>query len=169
MTVDSMSARSRPTPEPWQRPVREFTGLVHLAPAISHPDDPLTAVVEAFARDSGAGMVFVVDTEDRLLGCIPEGTLDADLVTVVLPERLWSSLLDMDTRAVLRVARATPRHARDLMQPVRSVTPDAPLKDALAAMARAEQPVTPLLDAEGRLLGYLRLFEVLAHFIRASR
>ena len=33
-------------------------------------------------------------------------------------------------------------------------------------MIRAEQSDSPLVDAEGRLLGYVRLFEVLAHFLR---
>jgi hypothetical protein len=33
-------------------------------------------------------------------------------------------------------------------------------------MIRAEQPTAPLVDAEGRLLGYVRLYEVLAHFLR---
>jgi hypothetical protein len=34
-------------------------------------------------------------------------------------------------------------------------------------MARAHQSLAPLVDADGRLLGYLRLLEVLAHFLRS--
>jgi CBS domain-containing protein len=156
------------TPEPWDRPLREFPGLVHLAPPVSHPDDSLTRVVETFARDSGAGGVFVVDADERLLGCIREHMLDSDLVTLVLPQRLWSSVRDFDTRQVLRAARPTARRAKDLMTPTRSVTAETSLKDALALMTRAEEPAAALVDGAGRFLGYVRRFEVLAHFVRHS-
>ena len=167
MTSSPISAPS-PRAEPWERPIRDFPGLVHLAPPVTHPDDPLTAVVETFSRDRGAGAVFVVDADDRLLGCIREQALDTDLVTLVLPERLWPSVRDLDRRDVLRAARPDARRARDLMTRTRSITPDTPLKDVLASMARADQPVVALVDDQGRLMGYLRLFEVLAHFLRPS-
>jgi CBS domain-containing protein len=158
---------ARKSGDPWQRPVSEFGGLVHLAPPVNHPEDPLTAVVEAFSRDRGAGAIFVVDVEDRLLGCIREEALDADLVRLVLPQRLWSTIDDLDTRTILRAARGPRLTARDLMVKVHSITPDTLMTDAIATMARAHQSVAPLVDTGGRLLGYLRLLEVLAHFLRS--
>jgi len=80
---------------------------------INHPEDPLTAVIESFSRDRGASAIFVVDAEDHLLGCIREQALDADLMTLVVPQRLWPAMRDMDTRAVLRAARGPRRTARD--------------------------------------------------------
>ncbi len=148
--------------------MRHFGGLVHLAPPVSHPDDPLTAIVETFSRDPGAGAIFVVDGDDHLLGCIREDALDADLVKLVLPQRLWSSIDDMDTRAVLRAARGPRLTARDLMLKVRSITPDTLVSDAIGIMARTRQSTAPLVDTDGRLLGYVRLLELLAHLLRPS-
>jgi len=154
--------------EPWDRPVRDFPGLVHLAPPINHPDDPLTAVIESFSRDRGASAIFVVDADDHLVGCIREQALDADLVTLVVPQRLWPAIREMDTRDVLRAARGPRRTAREVMVGVRSITPQTSLTDAVGLMTRAAQPTAPLVDADGRLLGYIRLFEVLAHFLRQA-
>src|SRR4051794_3133737 len=156
------------TVDPWHRPVRDFPGLVHLAPPITHPDDSLTTVIDAFSRDQGAGALFIVDEDDKLLGGIPERAIDADLATLVLPQRLWPVVHEMDTRAALRAARGTSRRARDLMVHVRSITPDSRLVDAVALMIRSQHPTLALVDETGRLLGYLRLFEVLAHFPRQS-
>jgi CBS-domain-containing membrane protein len=150
----------------WQRPLQELPELVHLAPPVNRPDDTLIDVIEAFARDPGAGTIFVVDDEDRLLGCIQERALDADLISVVLPQRLWHSIREMDARDALRAARAPRRKARELMVGVRSVTPRTALVEAVGIMIRSEQPTVPLVDQQGRLLGYLRLFEVLSHFLQ---
>jgi len=160
------STAARHQGEPWDRPVREFSGLIHLAPPVNHPDDSMLDVIEAFSRDRGAGEIFVIDDDDRLLGSIPEQALDADLVTLVLPQRLWPAMREMDTRAALRAAMGTKRRARDLMVGARSITPQTSLTEAVGLMIRSERPTMPLVDAEGRLMGYLRLFEVLAFFLR---
>lgn len=154
--------------EPWSQPVREFPGLVHLAPPVTHPEDSLAALIEAFSRDRGAGAIFIVDHDDKLLGCVPEKAIDSDLATLVLPQRLWPVVHEMDTRSILRAARGDDRRARDLMVRVRSVTPDNALIDAVGLMIRTEHPTLALVDASARLLGYLRLFEVLAHFLRRA-
>jgi hypothetical protein len=67
---------------------------------------------------------------------------------------------------VLRAARGPRRTAREVMVGVRSIGPQTSLTDAVGIMIRAEQPMAPLVDADGRLLGYVRLFELLAHFLR---
>jgi CBS domain-containing protein len=153
--------------DPWQQPVGAFPGLVHLAPPVAHPDDEVHVVIEALSHDPGASAIFVVDAEDKLLGCIREQALDADLVTLVIPQRLWPTLREMDTRWALRAARGPIRRARELMGGAHAVTPDTALAEAVGLMIRSGQPTAPLVDREGRLLGYLRLFEVLAHFLRA--
>ena len=171
MSAQSVAAATSPDAHPedaWARPIRDFPGLVHLAPPLNYLDDPVLAVIEAFSRDRGAGAILVVDSDDRLLGCIPEQALDADLVTLVLPQRLWPAIHEMDTRDVLRAARAPKLKARDLMVGVRSVTPQTTLTDAVGRIVRARQSMAPLVDEHDRVLGYIRLFEVLAHFLRLS-
>lgn len=154
--------------DPWSRPLRDFSGLVHLAPPVNYPDDPLTAVIESFSRDPGASAIFVIDRDDRLVGCIREQAIDADLMTLVVPQRLWPAIREMDTRDVLRAARGPRRTASEVMVGVRSLTPQTSLTDAVGMMIRTEQPTAPLVDADGRLLGYVRLFELLAHFLRQT-
>lgn len=169
MNIDSatsLPASAAHSNDAWMRPIVDFPGLVHLAPPVTLLDDPVSAVIDAFSRDRGAGAVFVVDADDQLLGCIPEQALDADLVTLVLPQRLWPAVREMDTRDVLRAARAPQLRARDLMVGVRSVTPQTSLIDAVGQMVRTRRPMVPLSDEHARLLGYMRLFEVLAHFLR---
>ena len=170
MSSNSPSSPTAPQQpgEPWDRPVRDFPGLVHLAPPINYPDDPLTAVIESFSRDRGASAIFVVDADDHLVGCIREQALDADLVTLVVPQRLWPAIREMDTRDVLRAARGPRRTAREVMVGVRSITPHTLLTEAVGLMIRAGQPTAPLVDTDGRLLGYVRLLEVLAHFLRQA-
>jgi CBS domain-containing protein len=171
MSTDSATSSRQPatrTETTWTRTLREFPGLVHLAPPVSHPQDALSAVIETFSRDHGAGAVFVVDADDHLLGCIPEQALDADMVTLVLPQKLWPTVREMDTREVLRAARAPRLKVSDIMVGVRSVTPSTTLADAVGLMVRAHQSMAPLLDEQGRLLGYIRLFELLAHFLRTG-
>jgi CBS-domain-containing membrane protein len=161
------AAASHAAHEPWQRSIREVPSVVHLAPSVCHPDDALPAIVETFAREQGAGMVFVVDDEDRLLGSIRERALDADLVTMALPEQLWSRVRGMSPRAVLRAARGQQR-ARDLMSAAHSVTADDTLEHAIAQMANSEDSAIALVDEQRRLLGYVRLFDVLSHLLRAQ-
>jgi CBS-domain-containing membrane protein len=152
----------------WRQPVSALRGLVRLAPPVSHPNDQLAAIVEAFARDPGARAIFVIDDEDHLLGWIREESLDADLLTLVLPRQLWSESDDMDARTVMRAARGTSVMARELMAKVRSITLETRLSEAVGVMSRSRQSVAPLVDAEGRLLGYLRLLELLAHVLRSA-
>lgn len=171
MTSNPPSSSPAAAHEPtglWDRPVRDFPGLVHLAPPINHPDDPLVAVIESFSRDPGAGTIFVVDAEDRLVGCIREQALDTDLITLVVPQRLWPAIRDMDTREVLRAARGPRRTAREVMVGARSISARTSLTDAVGLMTRSQQPTAPLVDDSGRLLGYVRLFEILAHFLRQT-
>ena len=164
----SFQTSSAASAELWRQPMSALRGLVRLAPPVVHPNDHLDVIVEAFARDPGARAIFVIDDDDHLLGWIREESLDADLLTLVLPRQLWSESDGMDTRAVLRAARGTAVMARELMGKVRSVTPETRLSEAVGIMSRARQSVAPLVDAEGRLLGYLRLLEVLAHVLRST-
>jgi CBS-domain-containing membrane protein len=161
-------ASAAATAQLWRQPVSALRGLVRLAPPVIRPNDQLAAIVEAFARDPGAHAIFVVDDQDHLLGWIREESLDADLLTLVLPRQLWSESDGMDTRAVLRAARGTAVAARELMGKVRSVTPETRLSEAVGVMSRSRQSVAPLVDDAGRLLGYLRLLEVLAHVLRSA-
>lgn len=149
----------------WKRPVRDFPDLIHLAPPVIHPDESLKHVIMTFAGNPGARTVFVTDANDRLLGAIPERDLDLEIMTLVLPEQLWSEVREWNVRELMRAAHGEKATARELMTRVPAVTPDRPLHEAVAIMSRGKDSVVPLVDDQGRLLGYLTLFETLAAFI----
>lgn len=145
-----------------ERTLADLPRLAHLAPPVIRPDAPLEAVVDALSRDPAAGLAFVTGPDDRLLGVIGERTLDADLIALVLPPAAVPSIVSLGRREALRAARGRSVTAGELMSAPRTVTPTTTLRDAIAAMWRAEQRVAPLVDSDGALLGYVALFELLA-------
>jgi hypothetical protein len=104
------------------------------------------ASVRRSERTSRPGAVFVIDDGDNLLGYISYRSLD--LLKLVLPERLRLSLRERGAR------RAS-----------RSVSPDASFEDALALTMRTEQTAIVDYCDGGLLLGYLKLFAMLAHVV----
>ena len=146
----------------------DLPGLAHLAPPVIGPDAPLAAIVDALSRDPAAGLAFVTGPDDRLLGVIGERALDADLIALVLPPSAVPSIVALGRREALRAARGRAVTASELMSAARPVTPDSTVRDAIATMWRAEQRVAPLVDADGLLLGYVALFELLAALLHES-
>lgn len=164
-----MTARTTPwarASSELKRPIRDFPDLIHLAPPVTNPNDLVRDIVVALSRNPSARAVFVTDESDRLLGAITESALDLDLMTLVLPQQLWSEIREWDTRELMRAAHGQARTARELMTRVEPLTPDRPLRDALALMSHRKDSMVPLVDDQGRLLGYLTLFETLASLFR---
>ncbi|HEX9494861.1 MAG TPA: CBS domain-containing protein [Candidatus Limnocylindria bacterium] len=141
--------------------------LAHLAPPVIGPDARLEEIVDALSRDPGSGLAFVTGPDGRLLGVIPERALDADLIALVLPQAAVSSVVTLGRREALRASHGRAVTAGELMSAPRTVTPETTLSAAIASMWRAEQRVAPLVDAEGALLGYVALFELLAAMLRS--
>ncbi len=152
--------------DPWLRPLQDFPGLTHLAPPVAHPETPLRQVVAALSSDPGSRVVFVIDADDRLVGWIPERTLDADLFLVLLPSEMWPAAGDVDTRSLMRSARGKSVTARQLMSPPRTVKANTSLKEAVLDMNRSKQHIVALVDDQERLLGYVTLFDVLAELLK---
>lgn len=150
------------------RPIREFPNLIHLAPPVTHPGARLSDVVKALSRNPSTRCVFVTDADERVLGLISEQILDVDLMTQVLPEPVWSEIREWDTSELMRAVHAGNRTARDMMKRVECLGLDQPLRDALAIMSHRKDSLVPVVDDQGRLLGYLTLFETLAGLMGAS-
>ena len=119
------------------------------------------AAAAGYAPGQGRPLRGYLATLGAYAGLLGGLTAAARLTGRTAPDRL-------DTRDVLRAARGPRRTAREVMVGVRSITPQTSLTDAVGLMTRAGQPTAPLVDADGRLLGYVRLFEVLAHFLRQT-
>lgn len=152
----------------WRRSVETFPSLLHLAPPVVRPDDSLADIVAALSSDPGARQIFVTDGQDHLVGAIPEQRLDADLVKLVLPQPLWATLGELDTRELLLAAKGKRQTARDLMSPCAKMELQDQLGNAVISMIRASQNVIALVDEQHRLLGYLGLFEILTELLRQS-
>jgi CBS domain-containing protein len=152
-----------------ERPVRDFPDLIHLAPPVAHSDSLLNDLVLAMSRNPSAHCVFVTDVDDRVLGVISEQAVDVDLLTQVLPEPVWSEIREWDARELVRAATVGRRTARDLMTRVQCLRVDQTLREALAIMSHRKDSLLPLVDDQGRLLGYLTLFDTLAGLLSAPR
>lgn len=150
------------------KPVSECVNLIHLAPPLVRAESQLDDIVTALSSDPAARVVFVADVDDRLIGWIPERTLDTGLLLTALPGEVSRSLGELDLRELVRASHGNRQTARELMSPARSVTGGTALKDAVLMMARHNQQVVALVDEQQRLLGYLTLFEALAAVSRGE-
>lgn len=108
---------------------------------LTRPEESVRAVAQRLAADRGSEAV-VVSPELRPIGLVSEGLL----VAQVLAKRL--------DPARLRVA--------DVMQPATSlISAHTPLEDVLLALHSASAACLPVVDEGGRLLGLVRLEDVL--------
>jgi CBS domain-containing protein len=155
-------------PGAWQRAIQDCPNLVHLAPLAVRPESRLGEIVTALSSDLAAGVVFVTDADDRLVGWIPERTLDTGLMMTTLPGEMWRSVGEFDMRELLRAAHGKDQTAIELMSAPRTVTGGTALKDAVLTMVGGKHRVIALVDDQQRLLGYLTLFEVLAELSKVN-
>jgi CBS domain-containing protein len=140
--------------------------VLHLVPPTVAPTDTLGALVTAVAIDPRARCAFVVSGDARLLGVVPESDLDTDLALLLAPEA--STAEQTGPRVLARVARGARETAEHLMRHPVVVTAHDRLDSAVRRMRAGGQETAAVVDADGHLLGYLSLFEVLAAFLEAD-
>lgn len=142
------------------RAVDEVHGL------LVEPDTPVREVVSRLSRQPTAGVVFVVDEDRTLLGVLTRRDLlswaGLQVGVDVAGERVrWMEVLD--------VARA--RTAGDLLRrggkPL-SVRMDDSLETALVRMLRQDVADLPVVDGDGRVVGGVRLSELLEAALEAA-
>lgn len=129
---------------------------------ILRPDDSFAQAIERFARLPDLRGIFVVDAGDHLLGVITRADL-LDWARVRLDMALQTPLGDADKtlRLVSLIGAST---AGQVMHPdsqKAGIMPGDSLAQALRQMIELNLIVLPVVDEEGRLLGDLKLSELL--------
>ncbi|MGA8015101.1 MAG: CBS domain-containing protein [Candidatus Dormiibacterota bacterium] len=146
--------------------VADAETVLHLLPPTVSPSDTLGALVSAVAVDPRARCAFVVGADSRLLGVVPESDLDQDLALLLAPEA--STAEQTGPKVLARVARGANETAEHLMRTAVTVGTAERLDSAVHRMRAGAQETAAVVDEEGRLLGYLSLFEVLSAFLEAG-
>src|SRR5262249_34708647 len=107
------------------------------------PDLPVPEVLKAISR-VGIGAAGVVDGEGRLIGIVTDGDLRRHLTR------------DMFEQTA---------HARRAANPV-TITPDAPVADAIAIMNKKRITILFAVNGEGRPVGVVHMHDLLAAGVR---
>ena len=141
---------------------------LHGTATASVPDDvPLEYVISRFAHEPGLRGMFLVDSHQRLAGIITRTDL---MKWVHLQLFGGKGRHELMVSEFLRIVDA--RKARDLVrgdQHAVAVKETDTLQTALDKMLDYEEDVLPVLDIGGRILGDLRLSEVLLKAIKAGK
>ncbi len=134
------------------------------------PDERFTAVVRRFAERPEMRGIFVVGEKDRLIGVITRRDL-LDWARVQLGEATYSTeeaWLAEDVRLTALMRAIT---AGEVMRPgseAAAVRPSDTLAEALRRMIAHDLICLPVVDEQGRVLGDLKLTEVLACALEAN-
>jgi CBS domain-containing protein len=134
--------------------------LLHLVPPVVSPQDDLRALVRCVARDPLARSAFVIDADGRLLGVVPVGEIDRDMLLLLAPGAVAQELIT--ARQASRLAHGLDETAGRLMRSAATVKLGETLAVALERMAERGQESAAVLDESGALLGYVALFELLS-------
>ncbi|MGH7686905.1 MAG: CBS domain-containing protein [Candidatus Dormibacteria bacterium] len=140
--------------------------VLHLLPPAVVPSATIPTLVAAVASDPRARCAFVLDPDSRLLGVVDESDLDRDLALLLTPES--TSVEQTGIRALSQAARGVHETAQHLMHPAVTVRVSDRIGDAVHRMRAGGEETAALIDGDGRLLGYLSLFEVLGALLEAA-
>jgi CBS domain-containing protein len=132
-------------------------------PIIVGPDEDFAEIIRRFAIRADLRGIFVADAEGHLLGVITRSDL-LDWARIKLGAALQAPLRDLDkTLRLVSLMRAST--AGEVMHPHSqraAVRPDDPLAHALRLMIELDLIVLPVVDENNRIIGDLKLAEVLA-------
>ena len=141
---------------------------IHGTASVSMPEDvSLEYVVTRFAREPGVRGIFLIDTSERFIGLITRNDL-----------MKWGHIrlyggkgrYEITISEFYRLADAV--KAKDLLRGDQrgiSVKETDTLQTVLDKMLNYEEDVLPVVDGERRVLGDLRLSEVLLKAIEAGK
>jgi len=136
-------------------------------PVTVRAGDALRAVAMRSVRHPECGVLCVVDDDGRLVGLIPVTQLVQDIFVKIVPEEFLSHI-DRAAQALDYAERLGARTAADIMAPPVAVRPDETVRDAFRKLHESELAGLPVVDATGRVTGYLDELELLLTWVEAS-
>lgn len=143
--------------------VRDACHLDLSPPIIVRPDENFTEIIRRFATRADLRGIFVADSEGHLLGVITRSDL-LDWARIKLGAALQAPLSDLD-RTLRLVSLMQASAVGEVMHPDSqraAVRLDDPLIHALRLMIELDLIVLPIVDENSRIIGDLKLAEVLA-------
>ena len=145
-------------------PVREIDRQLDIGPVIVSVDDDLLSVARAAFRHPETRVLAVIDAEGRLVGLLPVLRVVQEVVAHAAPEQLMAEVVDFESAA--RFGREVGAHrAGDLMSPPVALTGDSTVADAFRAMHEHHYSGLPIVDADGRVAGYIDLLELALRYV----
>ncbi len=117
-------------------------------------------VVRTFAANTSVQCVFVVEDDGQLIGAINRLDLLRWVAVKIIGGEASRSLSVGNIRRILFAADAGDLARRTSAVP--TVSLDTDLDASLRLMMDSGEPVLPVVDADGRLVGDLRVSEILA-------
>lgn len=141
---------------------------IHGTASVSVPEDvSLEYVITRFAREPGVRGIFLIDTNERFVGLITRNDL---LKWAHIRLFGGKGRYEITVSEIFRLANAV--KAKDLLrgnQRELSVKETDTLQTALDKMLDYEEDALPVVDGERRILGDLRISEVLLKAIEVGR
>jgi CBS domain-containing protein len=150
-----------------QTRVAEADRLLSAEPVIVGLADSLETIAHKAVEHPTCRIISVVDDERRLVGLIPVRMLVNDIFLKIVPEEFLGGIADVD--AALEYARhIAARTAADIMIEPVSVTADETVRTAFERMHHSRLNGLPIVDADGRVTGYLDQLEMLIVWTQAT-
>jgi CBS domain-containing protein len=138
-----------------------------MEPVVVDVADSLHRIAELAVQNTACRVIAVVEQGQRLVGVIPVRALVNDIFLKIVPEEFLAEITDYE--AVLKYAKHLgARTARDVMLEPVSVRRDETVRDAFERMHGSKLNGLPIIDADGRVTGYVDQLELLLVWVHAS-
>ena len=144
--------------------VAEADRLMAVEPILAGPEEPLLAVVRKVVDRPACRIVCVVDAGGVLLGLLPVADLAFAAFVHVMPEVFLKHANDL-ARGGEFAALSHARTAGDVMRPPLALRPGDRLEEAFGRLLGTGLEGLPIVDAAGRVTGYLNVPEFLCAWL----
>jgi CBS domain-containing protein len=144
--------------------VGEVDRLMAIGPLVVRPEESLLAVARRIVGHPECRVICVADAAGTLLGLLPLADLAFASFVHVMPEVFLRNARDLRHGSELaRLSHA--RTAREAMRPPVALRPDDRLEVAFGRLLETSLEGLPIVDAAGRVIGYLNLPEFLSAWL----
>jgi CBS domain-containing protein len=149
-------------------PIREVDQLLRETdPILVAPADSLHRMAELAVERPICRVLSVVDGDGRLIGLVPVRLLVNDIFLKIVPEEFLGIITDVDD--VMEYARhLQARTAGDIMLSPVSIHREQTVRDAFEVMHKAKLNGLPVVDEDGKVVGYVDQLELLLVWVHAT-
>jgi CBS domain-containing protein len=148
-------------------PIGDADRLLTIDPIVVQTDDDLQHVAESVVKHPGARVISVVDADGRLAGVIPVRVLINDIFLKIVPEEFLGEIADY--QQALKYAKHLGAHtAKDIMLDPVAVRMSDTVRVAFERMHRTKLNGLPIIDEEGKLIGYVDQLELLLVWVQTA-